>query len=278
MHSLANDGCSPLYVSCRYGHYKCASALIDKHANVNQVDNYGHSALIIACFNGHYDCVSLLLDNGAHVNRIAKNGLSALYAACASGHHRCAALLLTKGANVNVKNEADCALQITILMGHIRIVFHLLENGAEVTEAGKHAAVVGNSVKALALVLRRVGFEHINANNSGGRLLRLARHLKRSDIESFLRENGASDDGTPSNYDSGIFGILQTRSQEIYNQARGERKQLRRCDFPNCDRDVPMEQLKKCSKCHEFWYCGKEHQQSHWKEHKAMCIKLRLEV
>lgn len=27
----------------------------------------------------------------------------------------------------------------------------------------------------------------------------------------------------------------------------------------------------KCSGCKQVWYCGKEHQKKHWKEHKASC-------
>lgn len=307
-----NSGCSALFIACGSGHLNCASLLIDRGANVNHIHNVGHSALFAASGTGHHTCVSLLLERGANINQIDHDGITALFPACEMGQYKCASILIANGINVNQlhkdghnamfaacrnghyaivslllanginvnqkdKKEGRTALHLSILMGHVRIVFHLLDYGAEVTEYNKHAAVIGNSVKVLAMVLRRVGLEHINENNSGGLLLRLTRHLKRSEeIASFLEENGVIDNGFIAN--PHIFGISQQEAQKLYKLGRGERKNKRTCDHPDCNRDVPMEQLKKCSKCQEYWYCGKEHQQGHWPVHKAMCEKLRLYV
>jgi hypothetical protein len=162
-----------------------------------------------------------------------------------------------------------------MIKASVRCVFLLLENGAEVMEVDKQAAVVVNSVKCLALVLRAAGLEHINANNSGGKLLRLARQLNHSEIESFLLDKGVIDDGTGSNCDPGLDGFI-AQFANANKTARGERKLVRLCDYPGCDRNVPLEQLKKCKQCGEFWYCSKEHQLGHWRAHKALCEKLRL--
>ena len=171
---------------------------LDHGANVNHVDIDGLSALYVACDCGHLSCASILLDHSANVNHLDNDGRSALYGACGVGNYECASLLIEKGADVNqVNNTGQNALQISMQYGHNRIVFHLLENGAEVTEVIKRVAVTGNNIKGLALLLRAAGLEHMNVNNSGGKLLRLARHLNYSDIESFLVENRASDDGTP---------------------------------------------------------------------------------
>eukprot|EP00163_Fabomonas_tropica_P013445 TRINITY_DN24980_c0_g1_i1.p1 TRINITY_DN24980_c0_g1~~TRINITY_DN24980_c0_g1_i1.p1 ORF type:complete len:162 (+),score=19.98 TRINITY_DN24980_c0_g1_i1:209-694(+) len=43
----------------------------------------------------------------------------------------------------------------------------------------------------------------------------------------------------------------------------------KRCEYPACRRAL-TEKLR-CSKCKAVYYCGAEHQRSHWKEHKATC-------
>ena len=275
LNQVDNNGYNALFVASQEGHRDCASLLIDHGVNLNQVDSSGQSALFGAC-KGHRECVSLLLNFGINVNQVDSDGCNALFSACEDGHHACVSLLIDHGVNVNQKDKnKHSALLFSIVVVSVRCVLHLLENGAVVMQLDKEAAVVCNSVKCLALVLRAAGLEHINANNSGGKLLRLARQLKHSEIESFLLDNGATGDGTGSSYEPGLdeFIALCTNANKT---ARGERKLVRRCDYPGCDRDVPMEQLKKCKQCGEFWYCSKEHQLGHWKEHKAMCEKLRL--
>ena len=42
-------------------------------------------------------------------------------------------------------------------------------------------------------------------------------------------------------------------------------------DCPACELCGSLENLKVCAKCKEAWYCSKEHQKSHWKQHKKQC-------
>ena len=40
------------------------------------------------------------------------------------------------------------------------------------------------------------------------------------------------------------------------------------CFLPGCSKPAPL----KCSRCKEVRYCSKEHQKSHWKIHKKLCV------
>jgi hypothetical protein len=49
----------------------------------------------------------------------------------------------------------------------------------------------------------------------------------------------------------------------------------RHCAFPGCEvvGTGLRNNLKKCGRCMEVYYCCKEHQEDHWPEHKATCVK-----
>uniref|UniRef100_H2YBV2 MYND-type domain-containing protein n=1 Tax=Ciona savignyi TaxID=51511 RepID=H2YBV2_CIOSA len=40
---------------------------------------------------------------------------------------------------------------------------------------------------------------------------------------------------------------------------------------PKCHVCGILENLKSCARCHNTWYCGREHQRSDWKKHKVVC-------
>jgi len=40
-----------------------------------------------------------------------------------------------------------------------------------------------------------------------------------------------------------------------------------------CELCGSRETLMRCSRCRQVWYCGKEHQKSHWKKHKLICVQ-----
>ncbi len=47
-------------------------------------------------------------------------------------------------------------------------------------------------------------------------------------------------------------------------------------ECPVCELCGALENLKVCARCKGTWYCSKEHQASHWKEHKRACKKAQL--
>ncbi|CAL1578283.1 unnamed protein product [Knipowitschia caucasica] len=62
------------------------------------------------------------------------------------------------------------------------------------------------------------------------------------------------------------------RQQHQHQQKQQQQKQseLDR-DTQNCELCGKMENLLKCGRCRNSFYCSKEHQKQHWKEHKLKC-------
>jgi hypothetical protein len=105
-------------------------------------------------------------------------------------------------------------------------------------------------------------------------VVQIARQLGLLKMASFLIEKGAVDSG-----DNEFVVISEEEKKDNKEQRkidRGLRKLIRHCDYPECDKEVAVEQLKKCSLCEEFWYCSESHQKLHWVAHKPICKKLQF--
>ena len=93
-----DQGESALHVAARFGHTKCAKALLD--GSVNQLANtelgenaFGWTPLFIACVDGHLDVVELLIAAGADLEKIDTSGWTAKEHAALRGHMGIARLL-----------------------------------------------------------------------------------------------------------------------------------------------------------------------------------------
>ncbi|KAJ1638217.1 ankyrin repeat-containing domain protein, partial [Pavlovales sp. CCMP2436] len=67
---------------------------------VEQADAYRNTALMLTSRGGHAACVSLLLERGAEVGQVNKDGQTALMLASQDGHAACVSLLFERGAEV----------------------------------------------------------------------------------------------------------------------------------------------------------------------------------
>jgi hypothetical protein len=49
----------------------------------------------------------------------------------------------------------------------------------------------------------------------------------------------------------------------------------RHCALPGCEMVGTglHSNMKKCSRCRAVYYCCRQHQEDHWSEHKASCVK-----
>lgn len=84
---------------------ECVNLLINRGANVNEIDNYGFTPVMLSCRNtprqnNKLDCLRLLLDSGADIT-------NSLHAACTYSNNstKYAKILIDKGADVNQKNS-----------------------------------------------------------------------------------------------------------------------------------------------------------------------------
>ena len=66
---------------------------LDKGAEVDRAEKDGVTPLYVSCKNGHFDAARLLLDNGAEVDRAKEDGETPLEVAQRKGHAAVVALL-----------------------------------------------------------------------------------------------------------------------------------------------------------------------------------------
>lgn len=129
-----NVGKSPLHISCfkqpfdranvkenkwdTYYHvenFSIIKFLIEKGANVNEVDNDGNTPLHIACKSSDEKIVNFLLANHAYVNSVNENGNTPLHEVCSmiSDKWELAKSLILYGANLDLKNnQGDTPLHL----------------------------------------------------------------------------------------------------------------------------------------------------------------------
>jgi ankyrin repeat protein len=141
--------------------------LKQNHNLVNQFAPDGFYPIGLATFFGHKDIVELLIANGADVRTAARNAMkvTSLHAAAAGKWIEIAKILLERGADPNARQMSGYVpLHEIAGQGSVEFAKLLLDHGAD-----------------------------INAKSDDGKTaLAMAIELKRSDMEAFLRSQGAT--------------------------------------------------------------------------------------
>lgn len=70
------DGRTPLYYACHYGNLQVAQLLVDKHAQLNDVNKEGETALIASCRKHRHDIVPYLIKAGSDVKIQSSFGIA----------------------------------------------------------------------------------------------------------------------------------------------------------------------------------------------------------
>lgn len=138
------DGCSPLFMACRYGLVEKASYLLENcGADIEQKGHYealedNHVHLVppiwVAAVSGHLDVVKLLVASGANVNALSDTGSTPLRSVC---------FMCTEddGLQRNVFEQGNVFMDFVDddddtytkpVDIYFEIVKHLVENGADV--------------------------------------------------------------------------------------------------------------------------------------------------
>lgn len=187
------------------GHSDIVALLLEKGAEIGQVDTLGNTALHMATYFGHADTVKFLLEKGADVNETNyKTGATALHIAAENGDADLVALLLEKGADVNSEKKkiwvptktpeagmtAELAprtpLEAAARYGYTDIAKLLLEKGAKNTgDLPPFMAILGGHTEMVTLLWKK------GLADESAELLWSAAIRGHADIVRFLLEKGA---------------------------------------------------------------------------------------
>ena len=101
VNSIRTVGKPPLLGAAYGGHMEVIKFLLDKKAELEQLDDGGETALYMAACKGHVDVVKLLLNKGAKPNVVTKCRATPLYTAARNGHGCTVKVLVEGGANLD---------------------------------------------------------------------------------------------------------------------------------------------------------------------------------
>ncbi len=133
-------GQTALMSAARAGQVEAVKLLLAHNADVDTAGMHEETALFKAAYYGHAEVASILLENGADMHARDSRGNTPLLHAASRGHSRAAEVLLDHGADVNAKNHQDWnALMQACVVGDLETAKLLVARKSEVNLSGKEA-------------------------------------------------------------------------------------------------------------------------------------------
>ncbi|XP_051760718.1 protein TANC1 isoform X2 [Ctenopharyngodon idella] len=124
-------GACALFCAVRQGHWQIADLLLQHGADVNVSDKQGRTLLMVAACEGHLSTADFLLSKGASLASVDKEGLTPLSWACLKGHKNVVQFLVEKGAVIDHSDKnGRTPLDLAAFYGDADIVHYLVEKGA----------------------------------------------------------------------------------------------------------------------------------------------------
>ena len=127
---------TPLMLACEYGNMEIIQLLIDKGAEVNQIDASGKSAIVYTISSDKLEIARYLIDKGAELN-LFYDGISPLIKAIIEEKWEFAELFIEKGANVNAF-QTITPMDVTLFKQNYDFADYLIEKGADINLKGDH--------------------------------------------------------------------------------------------------------------------------------------------
>lgn len=122
---------SPLTLAACGGHVELANLLIERGANLEEVNDEGYTPLMEAAREGHEEMVALLLAHGAEVNaQTDETQETALTLACCGGFLEVAHFLIR--AHADIEKGCSTPLMEASQEGHLDLVKYLIKQGSDV--------------------------------------------------------------------------------------------------------------------------------------------------
>ena len=92
------------------------------------------SPLTLAACGGHVELAMLLLERGANIEEVNDEGYTPLMEAAREGHEEMVALLLSQGADINAQTEEtqETALTLACCGGFLDVADFLIKAGADI--------------------------------------------------------------------------------------------------------------------------------------------------
>ncbi|KAK4656987.1 hypothetical protein QC762_0041250 [Podospora pseudocomata] len=192
-----------MHVAAAVGNADMVQTLIETaKPNLEAEDEDGRTPLYHACVWGHHKAADVLLQNGADANMGSREGVwSPLAAAADDGYDKCVELLLAKGANPNSRNTYGSVLRYAAIKGHTNVCRILLDAGANPNNPEAEVPILSEVIQAstkestfldtLKVLVDRGA--NVNAQSSSGvsPLMLAACHVNGPDIIPVLLDREA---------------------------------------------------------------------------------------
>lgn len=123
INELDNDGHTPLHVAACHGHLELVKLLIQRSCNINARNRNKETALTVAAENGCFDVVMCLLDAGCETTDLFNcQGYHALHFAAGSGNYQVTHALLCSGVSPDVLDRyGNTSLHVAASCGTLYI-------------------------------------------------------------------------------------------------------------------------------------------------------------
>jgi ankyrin repeat protein len=217
IHARGEEGRTPLMYAALSNYPECIKLLLDKGADLNQVDDEGLTALHLCVAARNTAAASMLLACGAIVDSHAYGGgVTPLQEAARKGNHEYLRLLLEKGANVHYAHDSNSktALMYAAVGGNVECVRLLLDARANLESRSTQGntalgyAIIKGYHECAALMLNRGADLHQAANNFGITLLTLAAKNGRTKCLRLLLDRGITVNQTSASFHTPDMGAL----------------------------------------------------------------------